>query len=44
MSMSKRRNKIEIWLNKYNHIMEFMRTLLSIIMVSLQLYIITKLI
>tara|TARA_B100000424_G_scaffold271283_1_gene273380 strand:- start:2806 stop:2979 length:174 start_codon:yes stop_codon:yes gene_type:complete len=38
-----KRNKIEIWLDKYNHIMEFIRTLLAVTTVLLQLYIITKL-
>jgi hypothetical protein len=38
-----KKNKLEIWLDKYNHIMELMRTLLAIIMVSLQLYIISRL-
>jgi len=39
----KRRIKIERWLDRYNHIMEFMRTLLAITTVLLQLYIISKL-
>ncbi len=39
----KNRNPFERWLNKYNHIMEFLRTLFAIIMIALQLYIITQL-
>ncbi len=38
------KSKLEIWLDKYNHIMELIRTLLAVIMVSLQLYIISRLI
>ena len=37
------RNKVEKLLDKYNHTMEFIRTLLAIIMIGLQLYIITYL-
>lgn len=37
------RNKFERFLDRYNHIMEFMRTLLAITTVLLQLYIINKL-
>jgi len=40
----KKRNKIEKFLNRYNHIMEFMRTLLAITTILLQLYIISKLV
>ena len=40
---SKGRNPFEIWLNKYNHIMEFLRTMFAIIMIALQLYIISQL-
>jgi len=40
----KNRNKIEKFFNRYNHIMEFMRTALAITTVLLQLYIISKLI
>ena len=39
----KNRNKLERWLDRYNHIMEFMRTLLAITTIALQLYIISKL-
>ena len=39
----KKRNKVERFLNRYNHIMEFSRTILSIITVSLQLIILYKL-
>ena len=41
---NKGRNPFEIWLNKYNHIMEFLRTMFAIIMIGLQLYIITQLV
>jgi len=37
------RNKVEKLFDKYNHTMEFIRTLLAIIMIGLQLYIITYL-
>ena len=39
----KKRIKIERWLDRYNHIMEFIRTLLAITTIALQLYIISKL-
>ena len=39
----KNRNSFEIWLNKYNHIMEFLRTMFAVIMIALQLYIISQL-
>lgn len=41
--MSKNRNKLERWLDRYNHIMELMRTLLAVTTIALQLYIISKL-
>ena len=37
------RGTFEKWLNKYNHIMEFFRTMFIIIMIVLQLYIISQL-
>ena len=40
----KKRNGFERKLNRYNHIMEFSRTILSIITVTLQLIILYKLI
>ena len=40
----KKRIKPERFLNKYNHIMEFIRTLLAITTLLLQLYIISRLI
>ena len=40
----KGRNPVEKWLNKYNHIMEFFRTMSAIIMIALQLYIISQLV
>ena len=39
----RRRNKLEHYLDRYNHIMEFIRTLLAITTIALQLYIISKL-
>jgi len=39
--MTSKRLGFEKQLNKYNHIMEFIRTALAIIMIILQLYIIT---
>ena len=39
----KKRLKIERWLDRYNHIMEFMRTILALTTIALQLYIISKL-
>ena len=43
ITMGGKRNKIERWLDRHNHLMEFMRTLLAITTVLLQLYIIMKL-
>ena len=37
--MKKERNKIEIWLNRYNHIMELIRTLAAIMVLILQIII-----
>ena len=39
----KKRNGFERFLNRYNHIMEFARTLLAIITVTLQLIILYRL-
>ena len=39
----KKRNKIERFLDRHNHFMEFMRTLLAIVTVSLQLIILYRL-
>ena len=39
----KKRIKIERWLDRYNHIMEFIRTILALTTIALQLYIISKL-
>ena len=44
ITMGKKRNKIERWLDRHNHLMEFMRTVLAITTVLLQVYIISKLI
>jgi len=38
------RNKIEKFFNRYNHIMEFVRTILALTTIVLQLYIISRLI
>ena len=38
-----KRIKIERWLDRYNHIMEFIRTILALTTIGLQLYIIIKL-
>ena len=38
-----KRNKVERWLDRYNHIMEFIRTILALTTIGLQLYIISKL-
>ena len=40
----KKRNKVENFFDKYNHIMEFVRTLLALTTIALQLYIISRLI
>ena len=39
----KNRNRIERFLDRHNHFMEFMRTLLAIVTVSLQLIILYRL-
>ena len=39
----KKRNKIERFLDRYNHIMEFVRTIFALITISLQLIILYKL-
>ena len=39
----KKRNKIERFLDRYNHIMEFTRTIFALITLSLQLIIIYRL-
>lgn len=41
--IKKERNKIERFFNRYNHIMEFLRTIFAIIMIILQIFIITHL-
>ena len=38
------RNKIEKWLDRYNHIMELVRTIFAFTTILLQLYIISKLV
>ena len=45
MQMSKHdRNRIERFLDRHNHLMEFIRTLLALVVLGLQLYILTRLI
>ena len=39
----KKRNKVERFFNRYNHIMEFTRTILALITVTLQLIILYRL-
>ena len=39
----KKRNKIERFLDRHNHFMEFMRTLIGIVTVTLQLIILYRL-
>ena len=39
----KKRNKVERFFNRYNHIMEFTRTILAIVTVTLQLIILYRL-
>ncbi len=38
------RNRIERFLDRHNHLMEFIRTLLAMVVLGLQLYILTRLI
>jgi len=40
--MKKNRNKFELWLNKYNHTLEFIRTLVQMLVFVLQLIILWK--
>ena len=41
-SMSKNQNKIERWLNRHNHTMEFIRTLVAITILLLQAVILKR--
>ena len=41
-SMKNKRNKIEKWFNRHNHTMEFIRTLVAIIVLFLQLIILIR--
>ena len=36
---NKKRNKLERWLDKHNHFMELVRTLIAIMVLVLQIYI-----
>jgi len=40
--MNKRRNKFERWLDKHNHTMELIRTVIAIAVLVLQIYILIK--
>lgn len=40
--MNERRNKFERWLDKHNHTMELIRTLIAIAVLILQIYILMK--
>ena len=42
--MNKKRNKLERKLDEYNHTMELIRTIVPLIVLGLQVYILTKLI
>ena len=39
----KRRSKIELWLDKHNHTMELMRTVVAVVILILQIFILFKL-
>ena len=39
----KKRNKVELFLNRYNHIMEFVRTFIQLLVLALQLIILYRL-
>jgi|TARA_Y100000310_G_scaffold205103_1_gene205401 hypothetical protein len=41
--IKKSRNKTERFLDRYNHLMELVRTLMAIVTILLQLYLISKL-
>ena len=41
--LSKKRNKVERFFNRYNHLMEFIRTLLAVGTISLQIIILHRL-
>jgi len=43
-AMKKRRNKLERKLDEYNHTMELIRTIVPIMVLGLQIYILVKLI
>ena len=40
----KRRGKMELWLDKHNHTMEFMRTVVAVVVLILQIFILVRLI
>lgn len=40
--MKERRNKFERWLDKHNHLMELIRTLIAVAVLVLQIYILMK--
>jgi hypothetical protein len=39
-----KRNSLEKWFDKYNHIMEFVRTIFALTTIVLQIYIISRLV
>ena len=41
--MQKTRNKFELWLDKYNHTMELIRTICPMVLIVLQIVILIKL-
>ena len=41
--MSKKRNRLEHWLDRHNHTMEFIRTLVAITVLLLQIVILIRL-
>jgi hypothetical protein len=43
MEKEKRRNKLELWLDKHNHTMEMMRTIVAFTVLVMQIIIIFKL-
>jgi len=42
INMSERRNMFERWLDKHNHTMELIRTLIAVMVLVLQVYILMK--
>ena len=44
MSEQKKRNNLERWLDKHNHFMELVRTLIAIMVIVFQIYILINII